>query len=218
MVDDDGYNVLGTGTTIINFPKRLNSNKKILSIPTSECDEEIKKRQNFIQNKRGEFISACYDLENYLAQFISEFFFKDDLIKKEMFHELILDATILTFRQKKNLAKQLMEKSPDETIGNTISKENREELFKKVEEVIKIRNALAHGKVIIDYNNNKSIIQYYDSNKQIKIDLELNEDFFQENDKKVVGLSIIFALLKIHNYPREFFKNFIENGSIGSSK
>ena len=218
MADDENiYRVLGTGTTV-NFPKReelSNLGKINLQLPTEECNEEIERKRKFIESKRGEFISACYDLEHNLSQFISEFLFEDNIRKKEIFHELLLDTTIVTFGQKKNIARHLMKKFSDETTGGSISEANQVQLFKKVEEIIKVRNALAHGEVIIDYNNDKAVVKYYDSNKNTKVKIELNETVFSEIDTKVVGLSIVFELLKNRYYEKEFFENFIENGLIG---
>ena len=57
MADDENiYRVLGTGTTIVNFPKReelSNLGKINLQLPTEECNEEIERKRKIKVTKKN---------------------------------------------------------------------------------------------------------------------------------------------------------------------
>jgi hypothetical protein len=174
---------LGSGFTIRNFPT--------YKIPSDEDPDgfflyispDAEKRSNeiiqSIKTSRGEIISCCVDIDNLLGKSISRFFLKDDPKKQEIFHELILDTTELSFAQKRNILKLIMEKYPEE-FGPFSDKKRQHEFFEIVNYIIKIRNALAHGEIIVDYNEDKVFLQYYDKSKNKKQEIELSPEFFKK--------------------------------------
>jgi hypothetical protein len=201
----DNYHVMGTGFTIINFPAEEITNpdypENTYLSPTQEAKKRIDEKIEYIKNGRGEIISGCYDLEHELGQFISDFFLKDNPKKQEIFHELILDTTFLSFAQKKNIARLIVKKYPD-VISSNFSEEGRKKIFTELENVIKKRNALAHGDVVIDLNNDISTIQYYDSNKNQKSKFEITPEFFRESRTQIGGLALTFWILTKESFEK----------------
>ena len=55
-----------------------------------------------------------------------------------------------------------------------------------------MRNALAHGDIIIDYEGNKVILRYYNSQANKKEDVILSPDFFKTLHTKISTLVLNF--------------------------
>lgn len=184
--------IVGSGIKIVNFPAReihesYDPDYSYLEL-TPEAEIRSDEIIEYIKKGRGEFISGCVDIEHLLGESISQFFLKDNPKKQEIFHELILDTTFLSFSQKKNILRLIMKKYPDEFKKNT--EEERKDFFKKLDNLIKKRNAFAHGEIIIDLNANTVILQYYDSINNKKDKFEISPDFFNEIQQEINSLVI----------------------------
>jgi hypothetical protein len=142
---------------------------------------------------RGEIITICVDIDYCLVEAISRFFLEKDHEKRQILQDLILDTTFLTLAQKKNILKLIMEKYP-ERFGPFSDKKVRSEFFENLETIIRFRNALAHGRIIIDYEQKIVTLRYYNSNKNETVDTEINPEFF----KKLHG-QISTAILDFYN-------------------
>jgi hypothetical protein len=183
--------VHGSGFKIRNFPT--------IEIPdgdepdgygeyiSPEAEYRGKQIFEYIKLHRGEIISSCVDIDNFLAESISRFFLKDNPEKREIFHELILDTTELSFAQKRNILQLIMEKYPHE-FGPFSDNRLRQEFFETVNSIIKTRNALAHGEIVFDYSEDKAYLRYYDKSKNRKQEIELSQEYFEEVKSKISSL------------------------------
>jgi|SRR5208337_4146702 len=190
----------GSGFKVINYPTIENKESEdpeewYLDV-TPEAEIEIAKILNIIKRDRGEIISRCVDVDNLLGRDISDFFLKDDPQKREIFHELIIDTTILTFSQKKRIFKTIVEKYSDkdglssEDLMN--SGERKRKLFEDLNHIIKIRNALAHGNITLDFESGTATLQYFDSNKNEKTETIITPQFFE--DLRLKLNNVVFQL------------------------
>jgi hypothetical protein len=179
---------IGSGFVTINI--------SVIKIPNSEgiegysyrippgLQEKIDNKKEYIKMHRGEVISRCVDIDHLLGESISQFFLKDNAEKREIFHKLILDAPDFSISKKRNIFKSIMKNHPDEF--KTFSPKEQQKFFKELDYVIRMRNALAHGDVIYDYNADKVFLQYCHS--QQKKEVVLDQDFFDELRNKISTL------------------------------
>lgn len=84
-----------------------------------------------------------------------------------------------------------MEKYPNE-FGEFSDVDKRKKLFQDLDQIIKLRNALAHGRIVIDCASNIVTLNYYDSNKNKQNEMGLPAAYFDAMNKK-----ISFLLVKI---------------------
>ncbi len=131
-----------------------------------------------IKIQRGEIISICTDIDYLLVEGISNFFLEKDSDKRQILQSLILNTTFLTFGQRKNIFKLITERY-SQNFGRFSIKAERNKFFKNLEEIIRYRNALAHGHIIINYNDNVITLEYYNSNKNELETTEIDPAFFQ---------------------------------------
>lgn len=181
---------IGSGFETINIPviKTPNSDEfegYSYAIPP-ETNEKVMKIIENIKIYRGEVISGCVDIDHLLGESISRFFLKNNPEKREIFHELIIDTTFFSISQKKNILQLIMEKHPEEF--RAFSPKERQKFFVDLNYIIKIRNALAHGDVKIDYNADRVFLQYYNSQKNRIEDVDLDQDFFDGVRNKISTL------------------------------
>ena len=156
-----------------------------------ETQKQIDTHIALIQKFRNEVIVGCVDIDSIIGNAISRFFFGDNRDKKPIFHTLVLDTTILSMSQKKNILKSIMEKYPEE-FGEFSDVDKRKKLFQDLDQIIKLRNALAHGRIVIDCASDIVTLNYYDSNKNKQTEMELPTAYFDSMNKK-----ISFLLVKI---------------------
>jgi hypothetical protein len=174
--------------------ERMGSGFDLTNIPTIEIDsgdpdigiltetepsalKEAKKIMEKIKLQRGDIISLCVDIDSLLIEGISNFFLEKDPEKRQIFQDLILDTTFLSLGQKKNILKLIIEKYP-QNFGLFSIKKERNKFFKHLDYIIKYRNALAHGRIIINYNENIITLQYYNSNKNEMETTSIDSSFF----------------------------------------
>ncbi len=178
--------VIGTGFRVINFPAFEIQDPSDPDESYLEMTPEAKKRANevieYIKKSRGEFISGCVDVEYLLGESISRFFLEKSP-KREILHELILDTPFFSFKKKKNILQSIMKKYPNE-FGN-FSDEQRNKFFTRLENIIRKRNAMAHGVVIIDLKSDKAELQFYDENKNKMDKLLISQKFFQDLKEEI---------------------------------
>ena len=199
-------NEVGSGYKVINYPTIENHDSDdpeewyLDVIP--EVEIEINKILDIIKRDRGEVISRCVDIDNLLGRVISDFFFKDKPQKREIFHELFLETTILSFSQKKKILKSIVENYPDnDEISSDMlmrRRENNKKLFEDLNCIIKMRNALAHGSITFDFEKSIATLQYYDSNRNEKMETLITPQFFEEFRLKIDG--IVFHLWSMQHH------------------
>jgi len=105
----------------------------------------------------------------------------------QIFHKLILDTTILSMSQKKNILKSIMEKYPQE-FDEFSDIDKRKKLFQDLDQIIKLRNALAHGRIVIDCRTDIVSLNYYDSNQNKQREIELSATYCDAMNKKISSL------------------------------
>jgi len=181
---------LGSGIEVINYPTFEKTfperpDKKYFFI-LPEADVKVHQIAEFIKENRGQFISGCIDIENLLSQVISYFFFENDSEKRELFHIFILDTVFLSFGEKKKLLGLLMKKYPQKF--SLISDTKRHEAMKTFDDLIRKRNAFAHGKIVIDYQAMKTVLIYYNTSNNQNDEIILSKKEFLELHGKVVDL------------------------------
>ncbi|MFZ1128500.1 hypothetical protein [Methanoregula sp.] len=171
---------LGTGFKIINFPTWAIRNSDGVEEPqiTEEASAYVQERMNFLRFERGKFISGCTEIDNVLGEAISAFFFREhrDEYKRGQFHDFIIDTTIFSFSQRKNVIQQIMKKYPREF--PLLDSHIRQIMFEQIDYVIKMRNAFAHGKIIINYRERTNTLSYFNSSKNRIEELPLNSELF----------------------------------------
>ena len=64
------------------------------------------------------------------------------------------------------------------------------DLFKKIQEIIYFRNALAHGQMIINYKTKSVSVIYYNKSDEKINAVELSEKIFNEFSGKIFGLTM----------------------------
>ncbi|WP_321507081.1 hypothetical protein [uncultured Methanoregula sp.] len=183
--------ILGTGIEIINYPTVK------VKAPDGVTEDQISdegrsfldERGRFLKIHRGDFISGCTEIDNTLSEAISSFFFKDntDINKREQFHDFIIDTPIFSFIQKKKVLQSIMEKYP--TDFPSFTGKSRQEMFNQINYIIKMRNAFAHGTLIINYGEKMEALSYFDSQTNTRVEQTLTEEFFNELYKKLEDLS-----------------------------
>ncbi|MFA6363888.1 hypothetical protein [Methanoregula sp.] len=191
----------GGGYEIINYPtceiKDDDNNTSFLHI-TPEAWQNANVIITSIRQNRGKFISGCVDVENYLGQAISYFFFKEDPTNREMLHNFILDTTVFSFSQKRKVLQRIMETYPERF--ESFSNQSRQEMFDKINYLIKTRNIFAHGEMIIDFKEDKAYLRYYDSMTNQKAEIIVSMELFESLKKKTEA--VISDLLIIIPEPR----------------
>ena len=203
---------MGSGFRVINYPtienKESDDPEEWYLDVTPEAEIEIAKILNIIKQQRGETISRCVDVDNLLGRVISDFFLKDDPQKREIFHELILDTTILSFSQKKRIFKTIVEKYSEKkgiSSEDLIKRAERDrKLFEDLNHIIKIRNALAHGNITLDFESGAASLQYFDSNKNEKTETIITPQFFE--DLKLKLNNVVWLL-----WSSQFHSVIVEN-------
>jgi hypothetical protein len=181
-----GSYVLNNGYVIFNYPK--DENHHILPEAQQTIDGIVKDMTKI----RNDTITMCVDFEYYLSLGISRFFFEDNVVKAPIFHDLILDTTILSLSQKKNLVKQLIDKYPD-AFDAFPDEDSKKKFYDYLNFLIKVRNAFAHGKILIDYATRTSYVRYYDSNRQQKDTIVLEHSDSENSDDIAVPITPDFA-------------------------
>ncbi len=181
---------LGSGIEVINYPEEEitldDDPKRTVVWITSKAETVVNRKATLIKERRGQFISECIDIENLLGKAISNFFFETDSEKRELFHIFLLDTITISFKQKENLLRLIMEKHPEKF--TLISPTQRQEMITKINDLIKKRNAFAHGKIVIDFEAKETALIFY-NNRDDKIEkLPLTEQLFSELDKHVVSV------------------------------
>ena len=58
-------------------------------------------------------------------------------------------------------------------------------MFEIIDYLIDMRNALAHGKIIIDYAAQKNVIRYYKSKNNSEVEEILSSELFDNLDDKI---------------------------------
>jgi len=153
---------IGPGYSVTNYPK--------VGVENSAFPEEffydITPEGQTIANeiiatvyaKRGEFISRSIDIEYVLGKSISDFFFETDSERKELFHQHIIDHPFFSFMEKKKVLESIMAKHPEKFPA--FERKERDDLFKYIKSIIDVRNAFAHGEIIIDVNNRIATLRF----------------------------------------------------------
>ena len=171
---------LGTGFKIINFPTHIIRHLDGVQEPqiTEEASAYVQDRMNLLRFERGKFISGCTEIDNVLGEAISAFFFRDhrDEHKRGQFHDFIIDTTIFSFSQRKNVLQQIMKKFPREF--PPLGSRERQRMFEQIEYLGKTRNSFAHGKIIINYGERTETLSYFNSSKNRIEELLLNPELF----------------------------------------
>ncbi len=182
------YNIehlVGSGFKITNYPAvEIYKDGQVYEEMTPEAREKANEIIEDVKKKRGEVISRCVDIEKLLGESISRFFFENNKEKREIFHEQILDTTLLSFGQKKNLLQRITKKYPDEF--KSLSEETRKNFFNELNHIIKMRDALAHGEITIDFPVKEVTLQFYDSIRNEKANIILDPDFFPNMRNKIL--------------------------------
>ena len=187
---------IGSGFEVTNYPTiEQQSNDPDIGIYDDidpDAYNHILEIVKTVRSYRGEIISTSVDIEYLLSESISRFFLEDTPEKRDIFHELLLDTTYLTFAQKKNLLKSIMDKYPQK-FGDFSDTKRRKAFFENIENIIKWRNALAHGRIIIDYNSKIVTILAYNSNKHTEESLEINSKVFLTLRRNIVTALLEFV-------------------------
>ena len=174
--------LLGTGIEILNYPTEIVQMPDGVSESqiTEEAYSIVKERMNFLRMQRGKFISGCTEIDNSLSEAISSFFFKtnSDPMKREQFHNFIVDTPIFSFNHRKKVLQKIMETNPDDF--PLFSRSARQEMFDQIIHLIKIRNAFAHGMIIINFRDQRESLSYYDSSSNRITELHLTTELFSQ--------------------------------------
>jgi len=166
--------VFGPGYTEINT-----SNDTGQPIYPIEDYEKIRRELlEEVKIKRGEFIAKCGDIDNALGEAIGWFFFERNKTNKEIFSNLILRTDFFSFGQKKKVVESLLKNHRDRYV--TVTEENKKKFFVDLMKIIRQRNILAHGEVIIDMKNKKAQMSYYDSSQLRNVIIDIDSKFFYD--------------------------------------
>lgn len=130
-----------------------------------------------ISNFRGNILSISTSVESLLNSNIEFILFnvKDD--SSELFQNLFLRTTHLTFFAKWNIFKELC-KTSHKTKDNYDKK-----IVSSIQESIELRNNIAHWYLIYDYSIDNFYLEYYKNNK-MKKDL-IDDEYIESNIKKI---------------------------------
>jgi len=133
------------------------------------------KRTKEISTIRGKIINQMLYIEDFLNKIIASYFSKslDDLFR---FNNIILSKKEVTLSLKWKILGDLME---DYEYLRKI--DNPSLLRREIQELINIRNDLAHGQLKFDINSKKPFIEYYRNG--IKRE-EITQDYLGEFNKK----------------------------------
>jgi len=143
-----------------------------------------------IYKKRGEFISRSVDIEYLLCQSISDFFFENDLKRKDLFYQHIISQPFFMFNEKKKILQSIMEKYPDKFPA--FDKKETKELFICINKIIDIRNAFAHGQINVNVNTRCATLYFFDSKRNRQAHYPLTQSFFNElNGLLLLGQSLL---------------------------
>jgi|SRR5208337_499342 len=183
--------ILGSGIKFINYPTIpvRASDGVIEEGLTDEALAYLNERSFFLRTHRGNFISGCTGIDNTLSETISSFFFKDntELDKRTQFHDLVIDTPIFSFIQRKKVLQSIMENYPEEFPA--FSGKSRQEMFEEINYIIKMRNAFAHGTLIINYSERTESLSYFDSQSNRRKEQQLTKEFFIDLYTKIQNLS-----------------------------
>jgi hypothetical protein len=183
--------ILGTGIKIINYPTvPVQASDGIIEDQiTDDALTYIEKRSSFLRTHKGDFISGCTEIDNTISEVISFFFFKDntDQNKRTQFHDLIIDTSIFAFIQRRKVLQLIMEKYPDDFPA--FSGRSRQEMFDEINYIIKMRNAFAHGTLIINCEGRTESLSYFDSQSNRRVEQQLTDELFIDLYTKIQNLS-----------------------------
>jgi len=182
---------LGSGIEIVNYKtKKLRINDDEYEEITDDDWSYAEEESDILRKVRGSFISGCSEIDNALGEAISWFFFRDntDNDKRTQFHDFILDTPIFSFIQRKKVLQLIMEKYPKDFPAFT--GKQRQEMFDKINNLIKLRNAFAHGTFVINCNERKDSLVYYNSLKNQREDLVIDKDHTDQWDDEISDLAL----------------------------
>ncbi len=120
----------------------------------------------------GKILYAATSLEKKLEEVILLYFFgilKEPNPKRDFFANEVLKASDLTFSYKKELVHKILNES------KIINGKGKDSLQKGLKEIMKWRNAFAHGTLQHD-NISGCFIRYYSSGNKV---LKLSDDFWE---------------------------------------
>jgi hypothetical protein len=141
------------------------------------------KKHSFIFKKitkyRGNIIELCLFIENMLNIIISHFFFGRNYDKHDAFRGLVLEKEFFNLMNKRKLLSDIYEMSKGKIPG--LDAENFNRLKRNVNDLILIRNKMAHGVIYYDNPSDSYLLEYYNGTKMIdKFDEKFIADFIDK--------------------------------------
>ncbi|MDP8267598.1 MAG: hypothetical protein P9L97_02605 [Candidatus Tenebribacter davisii] len=173
-----------SNTFTVGFTAEDLKNKKYITLPNGmrgiqigELGKTEKAQELKIARKNGsEVIWSTIKIEHTLEDIISNYMFtiEPGIFKERSFFILeIMRSDMLSFYNKKKLALKIIKKE------ELTSGKDRNQLEKNLADVIKLRNAFAHGSLMNDLKEGV-ILEYYSGNKEIIV---LNDEKWEEIER-----------------------------------
>jgi hypothetical protein len=164
-------------------------------------DEICKTSLPDVKMKRAEYIGKCIHVEYVLGRLIECFFFQREKERSDIFSELITNQSFFSFSVRQKIVISLIKKYP-QYFQNIREKNDITKFSNKVQNIIKNRNLLAHGELVIDLKTKTIKILRY-SLEDLKDESEtLDSNFFKnlELDMKfVLNFCMICEIYLKHN-------------------
>lgn len=130
-----------------------------------------------ISTFRWRILSTSISIENLIDYCIEFIIFDEKNDKTELFQKIFLKSSHLTFFGKWNILKELCKES-----SKTKAFYNKE-IISSIQDVIELRNNIAHWYSKYDYKENKFYIEYIKNHKLHKD--EINDIYILNNTNKV---------------------------------
>lgn len=134
--------------------------------------EKHKKFEKKAWVHRSQVLEASLMIETLLIATISHLIVGQDYARFHLLRYLVFDAEFCSFMQLRKMLSMVF--TLFDVQITCLSKEEGKTLRSEINNIIKIRNMFAHGLSIIDANEERYSIRYYDSGPVLKV---ISDDF-----------------------------------------
>jgi hypothetical protein len=193
---------IGSGFSIINNDGQF---------PQEELVTLVNVMRTEVFQKRCDALAKCIHIERILGNFINYFFNIGEPEKQVIFTQLIGTESFFSFRIRKQIVVSLIKDNP-QYFQNIVNKDQIKIFANTVQNIIDIRNLLAHGELLLDLKEkNFKIVKYSLDDLETKTKT-LDSKFFEKFD---ADIQFIIAFCMAYQVA---YSDTVRNRNVGIEK
>lgn len=198
----DMETTFGSGFSIINNDGHF---------PQEELITLVNVMRTEIFKKRCDALAKCIHIDRILGNFINYFFNIGEPEKQVIFSQLIGTQPFFSFRVRKQIVLSLIEDYPQH-FQNIVNKEQIKTFANTAENIINIRNLLAHGELLLDLKEKNFKIVKYSLDDLEKKTKTLDSEFFEKFDADIQFIINFCTVCQVA------YSDTLRNRTVGSEK